>query len=90
MRFQLTQHIRDEQLMRSLVEYFDCGIITKRLEVFDYRVTKFNDIINKIIPFFKKYPIKGVKYKDFNDWCKAAELIKNKSHLIREGLEQIR
>jgi len=25
--FQLTQHSRDEKLMRSLIEYFDCGNI---------------------------------------------------------------
>ena len=25
LKFQLTQHSRDEQLMRSLVRYFDCG-----------------------------------------------------------------
>lgn len=76
--------------MKSLIEYFNCGIITKRLEVFDYIVTKFNDIIYKIIPFFQEYSVQGVKSKDFNDLCKAGELMKNKAHLTREGLEQIR
>ena len=46
-----------------------------------YRVTKFDDIVNKIIPFFKKYLILGVKALDFADFCKAAELMKNKAHL---------
>ena len=43
-----------------------------------------------IIPFLKKYKIKGIKYKDFADLCKVAELIKQKKHLTAEGLDQIK
>jgi len=57
--------------------------------MFEYRVTKFFDIENKIIPLLKKYSILGVKSKDFEDWCKAAELIKTKKHLTKDGLDQI-
>lgn len=88
--FQLTQHNRDEQLMRSLIKYFDCGNIYKDREAFKYQVEKFSDIYNKIIPFFYKYRIQGVKSLDYLDWCKVAELIKIKAHLTEEGLDQIR
>jgi len=58
------------------------------------------DLYKKIIPeappafllrrkFFFKYPIKGEKSKDFFDFCSAAELMKNKVHLTKEGLETI-
>lgn len=57
--------------------------------MFEYRVTKFFDIENKIIPLLKKYSILGVKSKDFEDWCKVAELIKTKKHLTKDGLDQI-
>ena len=53
-------------------------------------VYKFKDIEGKIIPFFKKYPLQGVKALDFDDWCKAAEIINKKEHLTPEGLERIR
>ena len=43
-----------------------------------------DDIVNKIIPFFNKYPIIGVKSKDFKDFSKAAELIINKKHLTKK------
>ena len=76
--------------MRSLIEYFDCGNIIQRGEAFDFRVTKFSDIENKIIPFFKKFQIYGVKALEFADWCKVAEMMKQKKHLTAEGLEQIR
>ena len=39
---------------------------------------------------FKKYPIPGVKALDFKDFCRAAELMKEKKHLTPEGLEQIK
>ncbi|GAA5121426.1 hypothetical protein GCM10023339_38340 [Alloalcanivorax gelatiniphagus] len=53
--FQLTQHIRDEQLIRSLIEYFDAGCVSKDKYVFNYRVEdKFSDIYSKILPFFLK------------------------------------
>ena len=71
-------------------EDFDCGNIYKRGEVMDLKVTKFYDITNKIIPFFQKYPILGVKSKDFEDWCRVVVLMKENKHLTEKGLDQIR
>jgi hypothetical protein len=88
--FQLTQHSRDEQLIRSLIEFLCCGNVYKDREAFHYRVEMFRDNNEKIIPFFYKYPIFGVKAQDFNDWCKVADLITQKKHLTKEGLNEIR
>jgi len=89
--FQITQHSKDEQLMKSLIEFFKSGYISYRSsEILDYRVTKFSEIENKIVPFFKKNPILGVKSKDFDNFCKVVELMKKKKHLTQPGLEQIR
>lgn len=90
LNFKLTQHYRDELLMRSLIEYFNCGKVYLRADAFDFRVTKFADIENKIIPFFNKYPILGVKSKDFEDWSKVTDMMKENKHLTIEGLEQIK
>lgn len=88
--FKLTQHSRDEQLMRSLVDYLGCGNIYVDGTVVDYKISKFNDITDKLLPFFQKYPIQGVKLLDYFDFISVIELIKNKVHLTEEGLEQIR
>jgi hypothetical protein len=90
--FALTQHIRDELLMRSLASYFDCGLFRERKGGMagDYLVEKFPDLTDKIVPFFHKYPILGIKSQDFEDFCKVVELMKNKAHLTEEGLNQIR
>ena len=79
--------------MIGLIKWLDCGYIiiprTRPNEI-NFKVTKFQDITNKIIPIFKKYNILGVKALDFADWCKVAELMKEKKHLTKEGLEKIR
>lgn len=88
--FQLTQHSRDEKLMRSFIDYFDCGSVYKDANNFVFRVSKIADIDSKIIPFFQKYPILGAKKEDFQDFCRITAMVKNKKHLTVEGLEEIR
>jgi hypothetical protein len=46
LNFTLTQHFRDEQLMRSLIKYLNCGNIIRRQseDAVDFKVTKFSDI----------------------------------------------
>ena len=89
--FVITQHLRDEQLLFCIMEYLGCGNVYQIGEAFDFRVTKFKDIVKKIMPFFKKHsPIRGVKALDFKDFCLVAEMMKDKKHLTAEGLYQIR
>jgi hypothetical protein len=74
-----------------LVGFFDgCGNVYLNRGAIYFAVGKFEDIYNKIIPFFKKYPILGVKSQDLADFCRVAELMKEKRHLTGEGVEQIR
>lgn len=91
LKFTLTQPFRDELLLKSFIDYLGCGRVEKQRDLrVDFVVTKFSDIEKKIIPFFNKYPIIGVKSKDFEDWCEVAQMIKEKKHLTLEGLERIR
>ena len=91
-RFQITQHSRDEVLMKTLEEYLGCGRYypLSNKDVGDFVVSRLSDITDKIIPLFEKYPILGVKAFDFRDFCKASKLIKDKAHLTESGLENIR
>ena len=88
--FQLTQHSRDEKLIRSFIDFFQCGFVFQNREAYSFEVTKLSDINEKIIPFFQQNPIQGVKRDDFEDFCRVAEIIKDKKHLTAEGLDQIR
>ena len=89
--FQITQHSRDEILMNKLIYYFECGSIEKNSirHSLDFKVHRFADNYEKIIPFFNQHNILGKKYKDFKDWCKVAEIVKTKNHLTIQGLDEI-
>ena len=87
--FSITQHSRDSDLMKMLIIYLECGYIIKDRDCSKFIVTKSQDIQNKIIPFFQKHPITGVKGEDFDAWCRAAKLKEDKKHLTLEGLEEI-
>nr|QBM09699.1 hypothetical protein [Dactylella sp.] len=90
--FKITQHSRDGILLGKLTDYFGCGKYYKESnrERGEFRVNKFSDIQEKIIPFFVKFPISGVKALDFMDFCEVAKLIENKEHLTLDGLEKIK
>lgn len=92
LKFYIAQHSRDKDLIKSLINNFGCGRIELNLEksAVYFVITKFKDITDKVIPFFEKYPIQGVKALKFSNFKKVFELMKNKSHLTKMGLEKIR
>jgi hypothetical protein len=69
LRFTLTQHSRDEQLLKSLVNSLGCGgyYLESGGDLGKFIVTRFSDIESKIMPFFDKYPLQGVKSLDYAD-----------------------
>jgi hypothetical protein len=91
--FLIAQHVHDSLLLTSFERYLDCGKYSDRsdkIKVGDFAVYKYSDIVEKIIPFFEKYPILGVKNLNFLDFCKIAELMRSGAHKTQEGLDEIR
>jgi len=76
--FYIAQHIRDIDLLENLVIYLNCGLVETvktRPTQSSYVVYKFNDITNKIIPFFEKYSLRGNKLLDFYDFKKVVNIV---------------
>lgn len=92
LKFIVTQHSRDIVLMQSLVKYFSCGSVSERQNqpAVDFVVSRFSDLVEKIMPFCQNFPPLGVKLSDYLNFFKAVELMQNKAHLTKEGLDQIR
>ena len=92
LRFSLTQHIKDEELLKDIVTYLNYGRYykTPTRDEGQYLVTVFSDINDKLIPFLNEYPLLGVKKEDYLDFVQIAELIKSKAHWTDEGLERIK
>jgi len=78
--------------MNILINTLGCGVISRRSNqnLVVLRITKFEDLYKKIIPLLIQYKIRGIKFLDFQDFCKAAKLIHKGTHLTLEGLEEIR
>jgi hypothetical protein len=74
------------------VEYFGSGKISKYSgkSVVSLSIVDFNHITHKILPFFNKYSIMGIKLYDYIDGCKIHSLMINRSHLTIKGLISIR
>jgi hypothetical protein len=92
-------HIRDLDVLKGLATYFSSNsknLNSKEKKVgisgdksVQLQIAKFTDINEKIIPFFEKYPIEGVKSLDFEDFKKVCKLIDNKKHLTPLGIKAI-
>ena len=76
----------------SLKNELGCGIIKTRKfdNLHSYDVTKPEDIIKKIIPYFKRFPIISESKKtNFAIFCEIASLMKRGEHRNLTGLKQI-
>lgn len=59
--FVLTQHSRDLALIKCLADYFECGQVYTYKDYAEFKCRNFKEVSEKILPFFLKYPILGVK-----------------------------
>lgn len=90
LKFNITQHSRDEFLIKSLADFFNCGKVYSYPDKTSFNITSWLELNNNLIPFFNKYPIKGTKFLDYADFLKVINLMINKAHLTKEGLDLIR
>ena len=91
LNFIVVQGIRDLQLMEEIKSILGCGSITinESSSIIRFAVTKLSDIQGKIIPFFDKYSLVGDKLRNYEDFKKVSDLMIQKSHLTKEGLDKL-
>ena len=89
--FSIAQHKRNENLIRRIHHFFDCGSV--RFSKFDqnykFEVRSLKDLCNCIVPHFEKYPLQGIKKNDFNIFSKVCYLMKESKHLNFVYLQDI-
>lgn len=90
-RFLIKLHSVELSLLNKLKTQLGVGTISLNTEKNEaiFKVSKFKDIIDVIIPHFDKYPFQGVKSIDYDLWKEAVNFIKKKEHLTNEGLLKI-
>ena len=94
--FAITQGISSLESLKMIKDFFGVGgiYINKRYDnhkehMYRYCVRKREDIINIIIPFFEKYPLKTSKNKNFKFFKMAMKEIAQNNHLTSDGMIKI-
>jgi hypothetical protein len=89
--FTVVQHQRDTQVLHGLKTFFGCGVVrTNHGNRMAYRVRSLDHLLQRIVPFFEKHPLKTKKHVDFLKFRDVLLIIKNGQHLTTEGIEKIR
>jgi hypothetical protein len=91
--FRIVQHEKDEQVLERIKNYFGFGnVVINRTDNHgtrkEFRVRGM-DNLKKIVDFFKKYNLNTSKQKDFEIFAKVIEIMENKRHLSKEGIDEI-
>lgn len=88
--FKLTQHLRDIELLKGIVEYLDCGRVEERAsQAADFTVTSIKSLESNIFPLFDIGSLTGTKQLEYLDFYKVYNIMKVKGHLTVEGLKEI-
>lgn len=90
MSFNVSQ--KDPTLLYLLQQQIGCGIIKVRKidSIYSLDITNPQDIIQKVIPYFQKYPVQSdSKKKNFSIFCEIAQLMGKGEHRNMIGLRKI-
>lgn len=98
---ELNFHIKVKEADRGLLEkvrdslgcggvYFQHEIRQNHSQCYRYTVNSHRDILGKIIPFFEKHPLQSSKIRDFERFCRIAELVAQGAHHTKHGIARIR
>jgi hypothetical protein len=88
--FQVSQDMKDKELLQILVKFFGCGKVwASNKKIGAFKVESVKDILTKVIPLLESAPLLGTKAKDYVDFKQVAFLIKEKAHTTQEGLDKI-
>ena len=88
--FCVGQNFDRREVLDLMHQYFGCGHIRRDWgdRTLKYEVRKLDDLIQKVIPHFKKYPLKSAKQKDFLQFAEICEQITKlelrKRHTLRK------
>ena len=94
--FVITQGAKSLAALEMMKKYFGCGsiIVNKRYDnhnenLYRYCVRSIGDLQNKIVPFFRMFPLKTYKANDFRIFQKIIALMERKQHLTEKGWEKV-
>jgi len=96
-RFYLKLIAKDKKILYKLKKYFGCGNVyfqrdkrKNHRNCYRFEVAGRDDLKEKIIPFFRKHPLRfPSKRRDFMIFCELMDGISKGEHLHAEGLRRL-
>jgi hypothetical protein len=89
--FTVVQHERDVQLLHALKAFFGCGVVrSNHGDRMAFRVRGKEHLLNHVVPFFVKHPLKSKKRVDFEKFRTVLLMMEAGDHLTSDGVEKIR
>ena len=89
--FTVVQHERDVQVLYALKSHFGCGVVRNHHgDRMAYRVRGIEHLLQHIVPFFVKHPLKTRKRVSFQRFRRILLMMEAGEHLTGEGVEEIR
>src|SRR3989338_2754344 len=81
--FTVSQHRRSLKVVEKVQKYFGVGGIrlNKRDNCYKYEVRSISDLMSKVIPHFKSYPLQSSKENDFQKFSVICEMVHSNHHL---------
>lgn len=89
--FHVTQHSKHKDVLYRIQKVFDCGRVIKKYgqeDTMQLLVHSRRDLVDKIIPFFRKYEL-IVKKKDFEIFAEVVEALDKHQHGNIESFKKL-
>jgi len=97
LHFQIEVRDDDQEILEYIQETLDCGrIYHLSYERYGWnphvelKVSSFEEITGKLIPFLKKHPLRAKKRFSYQYFLLAVKVFKEKRHLTLEGIQELR
>ena len=89
--FSASQNQDRSEVLFLMKEYFGCGFIRpdRSDKTLKYEIRSVQELIEKIIPHFEKFPMLSSKQKEFKIFAAICRKMKENQHLTAEGFQQI-
>ena len=93
--FHVSQNGERISVLRLFVEALGCGVIKRnasagsRDKTYVLVVKRHNDLYERVLPFFERFPIRSEKQQEFLKFSQVVEMMHRKEHLTIDGLKRI-
>jgi len=95
-QFVVTQGAKSIECLQMMQRYFGVGRLhcnrrydNHKEHLYQLVVSKRSDLLETIIPFFQRYPLRTSKHSDFEKFVRCMRIIQTNAHITHRGLLEI-